>query len=92
MTSDTKNSIVDIEFLKGNNPDEYLGIQHCKLYNPHITKDGYFDGIIVDYYDFAYRTAKTLPNYLNNTGYSLQQKKYLKNYFNIYHIHEKIER
>lgn len=81
---------VDIEFIRKNNFDNFAGIQHCKLYKPHITKDGYFNGFIVDYYDFDYRNYNGIADYINNWGYSMQEKKQLENYFIIYHIHERI--
>lgn len=88
----------DIEFIVKSNiggADNFAGLQHCKLYNPQITLDGYFKGIILDYYDFAYRNyvgdLKTdVFNYINNWGYSMQMKGYLKNIFNIYIIFEKL--
>lgn len=81
---------VDINFLKKNDPDNFLGLQNCKLYKPHITKDGYFNGFIIDYYDFDHRDVKGLDDYINNWGYSMQEKGYLEKHFVIYHIHEKI--
>lgn len=87
----------EIEFKKGfrrlEQMDNHLAIQHCKIYNPHITNDGYFNGIIVDLYDFMYRDKSTpfdVAIDLNNWGYSMQKKGYLQNYFVMYFIHEKI--
>ena len=79
----------------GHRWDNYLGLQHCKLYNPQITPDGYFKGIIVDYYDFEYRdytddVKKNLFIYANNWGYKMQEKDLLENQFNIYIIFEKL--
>ncbi len=41
---------IDMRFLGIN--DLRLAIQNCTLVNPKITKDGYFEGTIVDYFDF----------------------------------------
>ena len=88
----------DIEFVVRQNfegLDNFAGLQHCKLYNPQITPDGYFKGIIVDYYDFEYRdytddVKKNLFIYANNWGYKMQEKDLLENQFNIYIIFEKL--
>ena len=98
LINNTQDSIIDINFtieqnLKG--MDNFLGLQHCKLYNPRISSDGYFTGTIIDYYDFEYRdyTEKYLENffnYVNNWGYSMQEKGLLENQFNIYQIREKL--
>ncbi len=89
----------DIEFkplgnFTGHRIDNHLGLQHCKLYNPQITSNGYFFTIILDYYDFEHRKSKNYNNicynYINNWGYSMQEKNFLENYFIIYVIHEKI--
>ena len=94
LLNNKQDNAVEIEF-KFNliNMDNFLGIQHCQLYNPHITSDGYFNGIVVDYYDFRYRTPAGIgdfPNNINNWGYSMQEKGFLENHFNIYVIHEKL--
>lgn len=88
----------DIEFVIKQNfegADNFAGLQHCKLFNPQITPDGYFKGIIVDYYDFEYRPLIGTPkeiaqNYINNWGFSMQEKNYLEKQFNIYIIFEKL--
>ncbi len=88
----------DIEFVVKQNfegLDNFAGLQHCKLYNPQITPDGYFKGIIVDYYDFEYRdytddVKKNIFIYANNWGYKMQEKGLLENQFNIYIIFEKL--
>ena len=91
LISDNTKEVYDIEFVKDKFLDDtYYGLQHCKLYNPQITSDGYFKGIIVDYYDFVKRMAKGLGNYINNWGYSMQEKGLLENQFNIYIIFEKL--
>lgn len=48
--------------------------------------------MVVDYYDFAQRNGKwnDIPVMLNNMGYGLQELGLLENYFNIYHIREKL--
>ncbi len=51
------------------------------------------DAKIIDYYDFEYRMPNNIfdfKKHINNWGYSMQEKNQLRNYFNIYHIHEKI--
>ena len=60
LISGNTKGVYDIEFKSNGNYtehkfDNYLGLQHCKLYNPQITSGGYFKGIIVDYHDFKYR-------------------------------------
>ena len=72
------------------NLNNYYGFPHCKLLNPQITPDGYFKGIIVDYYDFEKRLLNSIGAYANNWGYSMQVKGYLKNIFNIYIIFAKL--
>ena len=95
LLSNNTKELYDIEFkangnYTGHKFDNYLGLQHCKLYNPQITPDGYFKGIIVDYYDFVKRIINSLGSYLNNWGYSMQEKGLLENIFNIYIIYEKL--
>lgn len=78
-----------IEFPKWQT-DAFLALQHCTLYRPHITKDGYFDTYVVDYYDFSKRSKKNDPYvWLNNYAYDIQERGGLENYFLVYHIHEK---
>lgn len=83
--------IFDIEFTMQNSLDNYFGIQHCKLYNPHITKDGYFEGKIIDYYDFDYRTPNSFGSKINNWGALNQKNGKLQNFYTIYEIREKIK-
>ncbi len=94
LLSNKQDNTTEIEFKKHNLfDDNYYGLQHCKLYNPHITSDGYFSGAIIDYYDFDYRTPKgfkDVPSKINNWGYSMQEKGFLENQFNIYIIYEKL--
>ena len=91
LVNNKENPAADIEFRYNKIPtDNYLGIQHCKLYNPHITSDGYFNGMIVDYYDFEHRKGNSIPTQINNWGYSMQEKGLLENQFNIYQIREKL--
>lgn len=95
LVSDNAKEGYDIEFQSsgdytGHRFDNYLGLQHCKLYNPQITSEGYFKGIVVDYYDFVKRIINSLGSYLNNWGYSMQEKGLLENIFNIYVIYEKL--
>lgn len=91
LLSNKQDNTTEIEFKKHNfYDDNYYGLQHCKLYNPHITSDGYFSGTIVDYYDFEHRKGNNLPTQINNWGYSMQEKGFLENQFNIYIIYEKL--
>lgn len=95
LVNNKQNSTADIEFTYNKIPtDNYLGIQHCKLYNPHITSDGYFNATIVDYFDFEHRKPKSykslITSFVNNWGYSMQEKGLLENQFNIYQIKEKV--
>jgi len=96
LLENRKNETVEIEFKfnPGNiyESDAYFGLQHCKLYNPRI-ENGYFTGIIVDYYDFNYRNknqGNKLATEINNWGYSMQEKDHLENIFIIYCIDEKL--
>ena len=91
LVDDRQNITADIEFIKHNYLDDnYYGIQNFKLYNPHITSDGYFIGTIIDYYDFTHREGNSPSVKLNNWGYSMQEKGLLENQFNIYQIKEKL--
>ena len=91
LLSNKQDDIADIEFKPHRRfDDNYYGLQHCTLYNPHITSDGYFSGAIVDYYDFEHRKGNNLSTKINNWGYSMQEKGLLENQFNIYVIHEKL--
>lgn len=91
LINNKQNHTADIEFIYNKIPtDNYLGIQNCKLYNPHITSDGYFNAMIVDYYDFKHRKGNSFPVKINNWGYSMQEKGLLENQFNIYQIREKL--
>lgn len=71
--------------------DNFLGIQHATLYKPHIDKNGYFNAMVVDLYDFKKRSGFNLPNIPNNWGYSMQEKGLLENQFNLYNIHKKVD-
>lgn len=55
--------------------EQALDLQHCKLYNPQITPDGYFKGIIVDYYDFDW------SEYLKNIDYGTYKAYIANDYF-----------
>lgn len=91
LLSNNTKEVYDIEFINRGFPsDNYYGLQHCKLFSPQITPDGYFKGIIVDYYDFAKRIVNGMGDYINNWGYSMQEKGFLENIFNIYIIFEKL--
>ena len=73
------------------NIDNFAGIQHATLVNPHIDKNGYFNTIILDYYDFTKRRGFNPFNIPNNWGNALQDRGVLDNYFNMYYIHKKVE-
>ncbi len=98
LISGNTQMVYDIEFIVKSNLEglsNFFGLQHCKLFNPHITSNGYFMCIIVDYYDFEYRkyTKDILQNtykHINNWGYSMQEKGYLENQFIIYIILEPV--
>lgn len=91
LISGKAKEVYDIEFIKYEFLDDtYYGLQHCKLFNPQITPDGYFNGIIIDYYDFVKRIVNGIGDYINNWGYSMQEKGLLENIFNIYIIYEKL--
>lgn len=91
LINSKQNSTADIEFIKHSKLDDnYYGIQHCKLYNPHITSDGYFNAMVVDYFDFERRNGNSFSVKINNWGYSMQEKGFLENQFNIYQIQEKL--
>lgn len=66
--------IQDLEFLFREDWDAYLALQKCKMYNPHITKDGYFEAIIYDYYDFEHREPDpNVKGIFKKQAISLQQ-------------------
>ena len=102
LKENKKFEIQDLEFNPFKDWDAYLALQKCKMYNPHITKDGYFEAMIYDYYDFEDRepdpNAKgvidkifnPLATKVNNWGHRMQERKLLENYFVIYPIREKI--
>lgn len=46
--------------------------------------------MIVDYFDFEHRKGNSFPVKVNNWGYSMLQKGFLENQFNIYQIQEKL--
>ena len=58
------------------------------LLNPHIDKYGNFSTIIVDYYDFESRQYSNgnIPTYINNWGYSMQEKGVIEKYFILIYI------
>ncbi len=95
LVNNKQNPTADIEFKKNKTfDDNYYGLQHCKLYNPHISSDGHFNAIVVDYFDFQHRKPRNwkdiIPVKINNWGYSMQEKGLLENQFNIYQIREKL--
>lgn len=91
LLNNKQNPAADIEFTKHRELDDnYYGIQHCKLYNPHITSDGYFNALVVDYFDFEERKGNGFSVKVNNWGYSMQEKGLLENQFSIYQIREKL--
>ncbi len=71
--------------------DNFFGIQHATIYKPHIDKSGYFNSLIVDYYDFKKRNGFNPAHIPNNWGYSMQERGLLENQFNLYYIHKKIK-
>ena len=48
-----KNTSTTLEFKSSK--DDYLGIQHATLFDAQIKKDGYFNALLIDYYDFSKR-------------------------------------
>ncbi|MDO5437880.1 MAG: hypothetical protein Q4F80_06760 [bacterium] len=87
LKNNEKKLSINVNFTNKGDFDAHLALQHCKLINPKITSDGYFEGIIVDYYDFNYRTPEIKTkdiknmhdikdwavNEANNWGYSMQK-------------------
>ena len=89
-----RNSEYPVEFTSSN--DLYAGIQNATIVDAYIDNDGYFNAILIDYYDFELRDYKRMDNlislgkvYLNNTGYYLQEKGVLDNYVILCHIRTK---
>ena len=84
-----KNDKTEINFSKKDLStwDNYFGIQHGTLFNPHINEQGYFSAILIDYYDFIKRDGKGLSVLLNNHGYALQNKNLIENYLILYYIY-----
>lgn len=80
-----------------NSWDLRLALQHCTLVNPRITPDGYFEGTIVDYFDFEELPFEEKDDRLtiyikdlNNWGFSMQEKGLLENYYLVFSIRAKI--
>ena len=73
-------------------PDAYFALQHFTIHDAKITKDGYFEAIVYDKYDFEKREGFFLDPKIsiNNTGNSLQGMGKLQNYHEIYCIREKL--
>lgn len=67
--------------------DRYSSIQHAKLIDAYIDKNGQKHGRFIDNYDFNKRPngklKDKLKNYPNNHGYSLQEKEALENYYTV---------
>lgn len=80
--------IANIEFELLKDPDLFVAIQHATLLNPHIDKYGNFSTIIIDYYDFEPRQYSNgnIPTYINNWGYSMQEKGVIEKYFILIYI------
>lgn len=71
--------------------DNFAGVQHATLYKPYIDKQGYFNTLATDYYDFDKRNGYGPSTLANNWGKDMQDKKLLENYFNMYYIHKKVK-
>lgn len=81
-----KKQIVEIEFESSQDNDLFLALHYCLLVNPRITEDGYFEGTVVDYYDFKHWEGDSIATKINNWGYSMQEKGILENYFVIFSL------
>ena len=72
-------------FIDRDRFDRYASIQHAKLIDAYVDKQGQIHGRFIDNYDFNKRDDSTLLNKLknlpNNHGYSLQEKGLLENYY-----------
>ena len=86
IKNEIKTANIEFELLK--DPDLFVAIQHATLLNPHIDKYGNFSTIIVDYYDFEPRQYSNgnIPTYINNWGYSMQEKGVIEKYFILIYI------
>lgn len=86
IKNEIKTANIEFELLK--DPDLFVAIQHATLLNPYIDKYGNFSTIIVDYYDFEPRQYSNgnIPTYINNWGYSMQEKGVIEKYFILIYI------
>lgn len=77
-----------IEFEVMQDPDLFVALQHVTLLNPKIDEYGNFTTFIIDYYDFEPRnyTSGNIAAYINNWGYSMQEKGLLEKYFILLYI------
>ena len=69
-------------FLNKDKFDRYSSIQHAKLIDTYVDKNGQKHGRFIDNYDFNKR-PDLLKNLPNNHGYSLQEKGALENFFTV---------
>lgn len=80
----------NIVFKTHRDKDLYYALHTCKMINPKISSDGYFEAAIIDYYDFKYQEGKTFGDDVNNWGYAMQEKGILENYYVIFSIKSKV--
>lgn len=78
-----------------NDQNLFRSIHNATVLNPHIDKDGYFNGLIFDLYDF--KKNKYIKNseydkstFFNNSAYRLQELKLIKNYYTLIPIKTKL--
>ena len=63
--------------------DKYSSIQHAKLIDAYVDKQGRKHGRFIDNYDFKKRSSWNPKNIPNNYGHNLQKKGLLKNYYTV---------
>lgn len=85
-TNKIKTAKIEFEAIK--DPDLFVALQHVTLLNPQIDEYGNFTTFIIDYYDFEPRTytSGNIAAYINNWGYSMQEKGLLEKYFILLYI------
>ena len=61
----------------------HFSIGHGTILNPYIDKQGYFNGVLYDIYDFDLMKDYSNPYLagINNFAYGLQKVKFLDKYY-----------
>jgi len=74
---------IELDFSKDSNLNYSIG--HGTLLNPHITEDGYIEGVIFDKYDYDLLYKEYYKNYsatvYNNGAWGLQKMNKIEDYY-----------